>query len=84
MQDVRRTSDRWHPTDGYNVWPPFLLRVRLGNSISTDVRLTLRQMYHTACDFEFQMSCVRQCPLVVLLIQTRSLGAILSTQAPVI
>jgi hypothetical protein len=43
-------------------------------------RLTLCQVYNTTCDINSQMSCVRQRPVVVLFIQTRSPSVILGVQ----
>ena len=34
--------------------------------------LTLHQVHHTTRHVDFQMSCVRRCPLVILFVQTRS------------
>lgn len=77
MQDVQRTSDRRHATNSYDVWPPFLFRVCLEDSSTVAIELTPHQVHHTACNVDFQMSCVRQCPVVVLSVQARSLSVIL-------
>ena len=47
-----------------------------GISGSVAVRLTPQQVYHTARNVDPQLSCVRQRPVAVLLIQTRSPGTV--------
>ena len=49
-------------------------------SSSATAELTLRQVYYPACNVDLQMPCVQWCPLVVLLIQTRSPSIILGLQ----
>ena len=51
----------------------YVLRI----SGSAAAELTPNQVHHTTCNVDFQMSCVRQRPVVISLVQTRSPDIIL-------